>query len=72
MAEALDNAGVQGTVEPDRVLLDAAAVCGHLLAVGSVHGLLAEHRSRLFPGEMFGDLFGSGIVRFDNPQTRDN
>jgi len=38
-------------------LLDAAALCGHLLGEGSVHALLAEHRHRLFPDEMFADLF---------------
>ena len=54
---------MQGTAGRDRVLLDAAAVCGHLLAEGSVHALLAEHRSRLFPDGMFGDLFGSGRGR---------
>ena len=50
---------MQGTAEPDRVLLDAAAVCGHLVPAGSVHALLAEHRSRLFGDELFGDLFAS-------------
>lgn len=54
---------MQGTVGSDRVLLDAAAVCGHLVAEGSVHALVAEHRSRLFADEMFGDLFGSGRGR---------
>ena len=54
---------MQGTAVTDRELLDAAAVCGHLLAPGSVHALLAEHRSRLFPDEMFGDLFASGRGR---------
>ena len=54
---------MQGTAESDRVLLDAAAVCGHLVPAGSVHALLAEHRSRLFPDELFGDLFASGRGR---------
>ena len=54
---------MQGTAESDRVLLDAAAVCGHLLGAGSVHALLAQHRSRLFPDELFGDLFVSGRGR---------
>jgi hypothetical protein len=36
-------------------LLDAAALCSHLLGEGSVHALLAEHRRRLFPDEMFAD-----------------
>ena len=54
---------MQGTERQDRELLDAAAVCGHLLAAGSVCALLAQHRSRLFPDEMFEDLFESGRGR---------
>ena len=42
---------------PDRELLDAAALCAHLVPEGSVHAFLAEHRLRLFPDEMFVDLF---------------
>lgn len=41
----------------DRELLDAAAVCAHLLGEGSVHSFLAEHRGTVFPDEMFADLF---------------
>jgi transposase len=48
---------MQGSSRPDRELLDAAALCGHLLGEGSVHAFLAEHRHRLFPDEMFADLF---------------
>jgi hypothetical protein len=48
---------MQGSSRPDRELLDAAALCGHLLGEGSVHALLAEHRHRLFPDELFADLF---------------
>ena len=54
---------MQGSSRPDRELLDAAALCSHLLGEGSVHALLAEHRHRLFPDEMFADLFGSGRGR---------
>jgi IS5 family transposase len=54
---------VQGESRVDRELLDAAALCGHLLAPGSVHGFLAEHRRALFPDEEFADLFGSGRGR---------
>ncbi len=50
---------MQGIEKPDRELLDAAAVCGHLVAADSVYALLAQHRDRLFPDEMFGDLFAS-------------
>lgn len=60
---ARDTGLVQGSAGSDRVLLDAAAVCGHLLAPGSVHALLAEHRSELFPDGMFADLFPSGRGR---------
>lgn len=54
---------MQGSSRPDRELLDAAALCSHLLGEGSVHALLAEHRHRLFPDEMFADLFKSGRGR---------
>lgn len=48
---------MQGSSRPDRELLDAAVLCRHLLGEGSVHVFLAEHRHRLFPDEMFADLF---------------
>ncbi len=35
------------------------SVAGHLLPAGSVFAFLAEHRLRLFPAEMFTDLFPS-------------
>ena len=52
-----NTGGMQGSSRSDRELLDAAALCGHLLGEGSVHGFLAEHRGRLFPDELFADLF---------------
>jgi IS5 family transposase len=58
-----ETRGVQGKSDPNRELLDAAALCGHLVRDGSVHAFLAEHRQRLFPDEMFGDLFPSGRGR---------
>ncbi len=51
------NGGMQGSSRSDRELLDAAALCAHLVPEGSVYGFLAEHRLRLFPDEMFVDLF---------------
>jgi IS5 family transposase len=54
---------MQGTSDPNRELLDAAALVGHLVPDGTVHAFLAEHRLRLFPDEMFADLFGSGRGR---------
>jgi IS5 family transposase len=38
-------------------------LCRHLVPEGSVHAFLADHRQRLFPDEMFADLFGSGRGR---------
>ena len=35
------------------------SVAGHLLKVGSVFAFLAQHRTRLFPPELFTDLFAS-------------
>jgi IS5 family transposase len=55
--------GVQGRSDPNRELLDAAALVGHLVAEGTVHRFLAEHRQRLFPDELFADLFPSGRGR---------
>jgi hypothetical protein len=57
------DVGVQGRSEASPELLDAAVVCGHLVSAGSVHAFLAEHRHRLFPDELFGDLFPSGRGR---------
>ena len=54
---------MQGSSDPDRQLLDAAALCRQLVAEGSVEAFLADHRSRLFPDEMFADLFPSGRGR---------
>jgi len=45
------------------MLLDAAALVGHLVPARSVYAFLAEHRGRLFPDEMFADLFRSGRGR---------
>lgn len=39
------------------------SLAGHLLVAGSVFGFLAEHRHRLFPDELFADLFPSGRGR---------
>ena len=39
------------------------SVAGHLLVRGSVFALLAGHRDRLFPVELFADLFPSGRGR---------
>jgi IS5 family transposase len=55
--------GVQGSSDPNRELLDAQALVGHLVSAGTVYAFLAEHRWRLFPDELFADLFGSGRGR---------
>jgi IS5 family transposase len=54
---------MQGESDRQRELLDVESVAGHLLESGSVFALLAEHRDRLFPGELFADLFPSGRGR---------
>jgi IS5 family transposase len=55
---------MQGTNDPSRVeLLDAAALCRHLVPEGSVYAFLADHRSELFPDQLFADLFPSGRGR---------
>ena len=47
----------------DRVLLDAGALVGHLVPEGSMFAFLAAHRGRVFPDELFTDLFPSGKGR---------
>ena len=59
--------GVQGSSDSARELLDAQALVGHLVPAGSVYGFLAEHRSRVFPDEMFADLFVSTRGRPSQP-----
>ena len=59
----LDHDRVQGKSRPDRVLLDAQALVGHLVPAGSVYAFLAEHRRVVFPDGMFADLFPSGRGR---------
>jgi hypothetical protein len=54
---------MQGESDRQRELLDVESVAGHLLERGSVFALLAEHRDRLFPAELFADLFPSGRGR---------
>ncbi len=57
------NGCMLGKSDPNVELLDAAALCRHLVADDSVHAFLAEHRGDLFPDEMFVDLFRSGRGR---------
>jgi IS5 family transposase len=55
----VENWQVQGHSDPNRELLDAAALCRQLVPPGSVEAFLADHRKELFPDEMFEDLFSS-------------
>ena len=57
------NFGVQGTSDPNPELMDAGVLVGQLVRPGTVYALLAEHRHRLFPDEIFFDLFRSGRGR---------
>ena len=54
---------MQGRSDSNAELLDAAALCRHLVADGSVYAFLADHRRVLFPDELFADLFPSGRGR---------
>ena len=47
--------------------MDAAAFVSHLVPEGSVYAFLAEHPHRLFPDDMFADLFPSGRGRPSQP-----
>jgi len=62
-APIVENWQVQGHSDPNRELLDAAALCRQLVADGSVEAFLADHRRDLFPDEMFEDLFPSSRGR---------
>jgi IS5 family transposase len=64
---ARENLGVQGSSGSDRELLDAAAFVSHLVPENSVYAFLAEHRQRLFPDELFADLFPSRRGRPSQP-----
>ncbi len=54
---------MQGSSDPNRHLLDAAALCSHLVAPNTVAAFLAQHRSELFSDELFADLFPSSTGR---------
>jgi IS5 family transposase len=58
-----DTRWVLGKSDPNAELLDAAALCRHLVAEDSVHAFLADHRCELFPDALFADLFPSGRGR---------
>jgi hypothetical protein len=54
---------VQGRSDPQRELLDAESLTGHLLPAGGMFAFLAAHRDELFPDELFTDLFAAGRGR---------
>jgi DDE family transposase/transposase-like protein DUF772 len=58
-----DDLLMQGRSRPDRELLDAGELAGHLVPAGSVFAFLAEHRRELFPDSFTADLFESGTGR---------
>ena len=58
-----DTRWVLGKSDPNAELLDAGALCRHLVAEDSMHAFLADHRRDLFPDELFADLFPSGRGR---------
>ncbi|MCL1597848.1 MAG: transposase, partial [Actinomycetia bacterium] len=58
---------MQGLNNPNRELLDAGAFCRQLVDEGSVYAFLADHRTDVFPDDMFGDLFPSSRGRPSTP-----
>jgi hypothetical protein len=52
-----DDGFMQGKERPDRQLLDAQALVGHLVPAGSMFAFLAAHRAEVFPDEDYADLF---------------
>jgi hypothetical protein len=51
-----ETSRTQGHSQPNRELLDAAALCRQLVPDGSVEAFLADHRQELYPDELFSDL----------------
>jgi hypothetical protein len=60
---------MQGVERPDRELLDAAGLVGHLVPPGSMFAFLAQHRADVFPDMDFTDLFTQGKGRPSIPAT---
>lgn len=60
---------MQGRERPDRQLLDAQALVGHLVAPSSMFAFLASHRQDLFGDNDFEDLFPSGKGRPSIPAS---
>ncbi len=60
---------MQGRERADRQLLDAQALVGHLVPVGSMFAFLAAHRGELFTDGDFADLFPSGRGRPSVPAS---
>lgn len=58
-----------GTLDPQMDLLDANAVCGHLLAEGSVFRHLATLGDTLFQDDDFADLYDPGRGRHSVPPS---
>jgi Transposase domain (DUF772) len=62
---------MQGFERPDRQLLDAAALAGHLVPAGSMFAFLAAHRAEVFPDGDYADLFAPpGVGRASVPATQ--
>jgi hypothetical protein len=64
-----DDLDMQGRERVDRQLLDAQALVGHLVPVGSMFAFLAAHRRDLFGDDDFADLFPSGKGRPSVPAS---
>jgi IS5 family transposase len=60
---------MQGKERPDRQLLDAQVLVGHLVPAGGMFAFLAAHRGELFADGDFADLFPSGRGRPSVPAS---
>src|ERR1700745_1954743 len=68
---AWDDCVMQGFERPDRQLLDAAALAGHLVPEGSMFAFLAAHRAAIFPDADYADVFSPpGVGRPSLPATQ--
>jgi hypothetical protein len=66
MVLSWENWFVQGVERVEGELLDAEALVGHLVAVGSMFAFLAEHRQDVFADGEFEDCFPRGGAALDS------
>jgi hypothetical protein len=62
---------MQGHWTGEPVGPDVWVTCRELIPAGSVFAFLAEHREKLFPGDMFADLINLGLTHTNDTWALD-